>query len=160
MGRKLFLVGIMVTVERGSVTQLVVGTVFSAVYLLLQVQVGPYEDLGDDFLAAGCSFAIVVFFVCCIMFKLSTLTELDDLQRRMSYEQIQDFAVPTWVMTQVLMLTILGTLFGSLIIFIIQLSREEKRRRDELRAKRARRLRYLKDARSSGSNVSLAALRA
>ena len=72
----------------------------------------------------------------------------------MSYEQKEDFAVPTWVMTQVLMLTILGTLFGSLIIFVIMLSREEKRRRDELRAKRARRLRYLKDARNAGSNCA------
>jgi hypothetical protein len=40
------LVGIMVTISRGSVTQLVIGCVFSAVYLCIQMQVQPYADLG------------------------------------------------------------------------------------------------------------------
>ncbi len=37
MLRRLVLVGIFVLIERGSVTQLVAGTLFCAVYLLLQV---------------------------------------------------------------------------------------------------------------------------
>ena len=87
MLRKAVLVGVMVVVDRGSVTQLVVGTIFCITYLLIQLQVNPYNDLGDDFFAASCSFGIIVLFVCCIMFKLATLTELPDLQRRMSYDR-------------------------------------------------------------------------
>ena len=54
-------------------------------YLVIQLQVNPYADTGDNFFAASCSFGIIVLFVCCIMFKLATLTELPDLQLRMSY---------------------------------------------------------------------------
>jgi hypothetical protein len=46
MARRLVLVGVMVLVSRGSVTQLVIATVLSAVYLLLQMQASPFEDLG------------------------------------------------------------------------------------------------------------------
>lgn len=37
MLRRVFLVGIMVLVERGTVTQLMIGTIFTLVFLLLQV---------------------------------------------------------------------------------------------------------------------------
>jgi hypothetical protein len=117
MARRLFLIGVMVLVMRGSVTQLVIATVMCAVYLLLQTEASPFEDIGggsrcglicrppcgieaiprgagissrflaDNFLASSCSFALVIFFVCCIMFKLATLTELRELQERMSVEQ-------------------------------------------------------------------------
>jgi hypothetical protein len=84
MVRRLVLVGVMVLVSRGSVTQLVIATVLCAVYLLLQTEASPFEDLGDNFLASSCSFALVVFFVCIIMFKLATLTDLRELQEHMS----------------------------------------------------------------------------
>merc|ERR1712185_844889 len=75
-------VGVMVLVYRGSITQLVLGTVFSLAYLLLQVRVpprggavrtvpdlclssiallllqmqaAPLVDTGDDYLANACS---------------------------------------------------------------------------------------------------------
>lgn len=41
MVRRVFLVGIMVLIERGTVTQLVIGTTFSLVFLLIQVLVQP-----------------------------------------------------------------------------------------------------------------------
>jgi hypothetical protein len=120
MARRLFLIGVMVLILRGSVTQLVIATVMCAVYLLLQTEASPFEDIGgatlrldlptpvsevltclcqeavgssrflaDNFLASSCSFALVCFFVCCIMFKLATLTELRELQERMNFEQRQ-----------------------------------------------------------------------
>ena len=76
MARRLTLVGIFVTITPGSIVQLIIGTVFSAVYLLIQMQVGPYMETSDDFLANGCSFSLVVYFLCCIMFKVGTLTEV------------------------------------------------------------------------------------
>ena len=45
MTRRLVLVGIMVLVYCGSVIQLVSGTIFSAVYMLFQMQVSPYTLL-------------------------------------------------------------------------------------------------------------------
>ena len=46
MARRLFLIGVMVLVMRGSVTQLVIATVMCAVYLLLQTEASPFEDIG------------------------------------------------------------------------------------------------------------------
>jgi hypothetical protein len=45
---------------------------------------------GDDYLANMASFSLLVTFVCMIMFKIATLTELRDLQARMSEEQLYD----------------------------------------------------------------------
>lgn len=70
MFRRLFLVGIMVIVRRGSLTQLVIGSLFSVVYLLVQMQAMPFRSTADDYLANACSFALVVVFVCSIMFKV------------------------------------------------------------------------------------------
>jgi hypothetical protein len=46
MARRLFLIGVMVLILRGSVTQLVIATVMCAVYLLLQTEASPFEDIG------------------------------------------------------------------------------------------------------------------
>ena len=46
-------VGAMVLVLRGSVTQLVIGTVFCLAFTMLQTQAGPFELSGDDYLAIG-----------------------------------------------------------------------------------------------------------
>jgi hypothetical protein len=93
MVRRLVLVGVMVLVSRGSVSQLVIATAVCAVYLLLQMQVAPFESLADDFLATGCSFALLIFFACCVMFKIATLTEVSDLRERMSIEQRSDVRI-------------------------------------------------------------------
>ena len=41
MTRRLTLVGIFVRIEQGSMMQLIIGTAFSACYMLLQMQAGP-----------------------------------------------------------------------------------------------------------------------
>ena len=45
MSRRVFLLGILILVERGSVTQIALGTVFCATYLLLVMQAGPYVEM-------------------------------------------------------------------------------------------------------------------
>ena len=57
MLRRLVLVGLLVLV-RGMI-QLILGTLFAAIFLLFQVQASPYADMGDDFLASACSFGLV-----------------------------------------------------------------------------------------------------
>ena len=49
--------------------QLVVGTILSAVFLLLQVQASPYKEMFDDFLASASSFGLVAAFICAYAFK-------------------------------------------------------------------------------------------
>ena len=46
MVRRLCLVGVFVLVQRGSLTQLAVGTIFCAVYLFIQMQVGAGSEAG------------------------------------------------------------------------------------------------------------------
>ena len=82
MARRLVLVGIFVLIQRGSIVQIVLGTIFSAVYLLLQMQAAPFHDTGDDYLANGASFSLVVFFICCLVFKAGSLAELEVKRRR------------------------------------------------------------------------------
>ena len=71
MTRRLWLVGVMMLVERGTVTQLVMGTMFSLVYQLVQMQANPYLDQGDDFLANAASFSLSVVFLCCECCRLT-----------------------------------------------------------------------------------------
>ena len=61
-----------------------------AVYMLLQLQASPYLELSDDFIANGCSFSLLLTFVCCLMFKVATLTELSKIRTQMSDEQRGD----------------------------------------------------------------------
>jgi hypothetical protein len=70
MARRLTLVGVFVVIKPGSILQLVVGTTFSATYMLLQVQAGPYALTSIDALANCCSFVLLIFFLLCIAFKV------------------------------------------------------------------------------------------
>jgi len=51
MLREFLLVGIFVTVEKGTILQITIGTVVSAAYLMIQVQAAPYNNQMDDHLA-------------------------------------------------------------------------------------------------------------
>jgi O-antigen/teichoic acid export membrane protein len=57
--------------------QLITGTMFAAVYLLLQMQAGPYNNINIDYLASGCSFALLVFFLLCLVMKVCCARQLD-----------------------------------------------------------------------------------
>ena len=37
------------------------------------LKVGPYKELHDDFVANTCSFLMLICFICCLVFKVSTL---------------------------------------------------------------------------------------
>ena len=58
------------------------------------MQGAPFLDTGDDYLANACSFAMSVMLVCCIMFKIGELTEIDEVWTRMAPEQREAFKVP------------------------------------------------------------------
>ena len=47
MLRKLLLVGIMVVVASGTTLQIVLGTLFAAIFMLFQVQASPYKEMSE-----------------------------------------------------------------------------------------------------------------
>ena len=69
MFRRVFLIGIMVLVMRGSIMQLVISNMYCLAHLLLQMQAGPFNNTADDYLANACSFALCVVFLCSLVFK-------------------------------------------------------------------------------------------
>ena len=62
-------------------------------YLLVQLHLKPYKKPMDDFLAIGCSFSLLMIFICSIIFKYAALTDTEAIQQQMSKEQKDDFVV-------------------------------------------------------------------
>ena len=148
MARKFLLVGLFVTVEPGSITQIAVGTIVCAVYLMVQLQAKPYKHATDDYLATSSSFGLLMIFICSIIFKYSSLTESTAIQEKMSIEQQGDYVVSTLVISIILLASVLGSLVMVAAIAVVQLAVEAKRRMA------LRRLKYAKD----GKWVELAPL--
>ena len=146
MLRRLLLVGAFVVVRQGSIEQLAYGNLVALVYLCVQVSAAPFMRLSDDFFAAGCSLLLAVFFLCALVFKYAELTQLDELQSRMSSEQKDDYYMPYIVFSGIFMATCSGV-FGLLgVIFAVQAADEARRAVHEARASRARRLRWVADS--------------
>ena len=112
------------------------------IFFLLQTQTNPLKDTADDYLANASSFAMCVIFVCCIIFKISTLTELRDVHTRMSIELQDDFRVPTDVLTMILFLSVFSAITLSFVFLLGQLAIERARHARDIRASLARRLRH------------------
>ena len=89
MLRKFLLVGLFVTVEPGSITQIAVATIITAVFMLVQLQTKPYKSETDDYLASSCSFAMLMMFFCSVIYKYVDLTDTQDVLDKMSLEQQQ-----------------------------------------------------------------------
>ena len=141
MLRRFLLVGVMVLAQ-GSMLQLVIGTLLSAMFLLFQVQASPYQQMSDDFLASASSFAMVAMFLCSYAFKDAALTGLDDIKQRMSEEQRELYVVNQGTLSFIMIASTLGAIAMSIVLFIVQFSIEGARMRREARASKARRLRY------------------
>ena len=112
MTRRLLLVGAFVVgpYHPGSLMQLAVATVTCVLFFAFQLQLMPYLSHTDNLLANGCSLSLIVIFVTSIFYKVAALTELKEIQDRMSYEQQEDFVMPTAPLTAVLILSVLGAL--------------------------------------------------
>ena len=90
--------------------QLLLGTLLSFIFLIIQVNAAPYARASDDYLAAGASFCLSIFFFCCTAFKYIELTALDDIKSRMSEEQRRFYDVNTVVLTVIIVCSVIGTL--------------------------------------------------
>jgi len=127
---------------QGSLLQLVMGTLLSAVFLLFQVQTSPYEEMADDFLASAASFGLVAIFLCSTSFKVYEFVGLPDISDKMSIEQEHYYVVNQATLAAVVVASVLGTLLLSFVIFLVQLSINGARLRRDALASKARRLRY------------------
>jgi hypothetical protein len=74
-------------------------------------------------------------FLCCIVFKLGTLTEQSSVQAAMSDEQYRDFSIPSTTPSIILSACVLGALVVSSVILVAQLAMARARMRREAAAK-------------------------
>ena len=56
---------------------------------MVQLQASPYKSQSDDYLATASSFSLLMVFFCCIIYKFASLTASEDLQSKMSLEQVR-----------------------------------------------------------------------
>ena len=153
MLRRLVLVGMMVLAQ-GSMMQLVVGSLLAAAFLLFQVQAAPYLEMADDFLASASSFGLVAMFICATAFKNIALTDLSDVQEKMSTEQKELYVISSGGLAFIMLGSVLGALVLSIVLFVFRFITESARLRREALASKARRLRY----KESGTEARVAAV--
>ena len=84
-----------------------------------------------------------MIFILCIIFKIATLTEIGVLRQVMSEEMRHDYSVNAVILSYVFLGCFVAVLLVSFSLFLVQLSRETARLREEERLTRGRRLREL-----------------
>ena len=151
MGRRVLLVGVYVVgpYHPGSLMQLAMAAITCVLYTVFQTQSLPYRSDQDNYLAVSCSLSLVVLFIASIFYKVASLTELQDLQSRMSFEQREDFVLPTAPLSVVLVLSVTGTLGVSALVVTMQAFQHARERQSMERAAKARRLRFQGSSRAS-----------
>ncbi|KAL3923801.1 MAG: hypothetical protein SGPRY_004112, partial [Prymnesium sp.] len=128
MLRRFVLVGLLVLYQ-DTMMQLIVGSLLSAMFLLLQVQASPYKEANDNLLAASVSFCLVVYFMVCTAFKNTALTNLEDIKTKLSQEQQSLYVLNVDSLGAIGMISVVGALVCSIGIFAVQLSAEIAGRR-------------------------------
>ena len=128
MMRRFLLVGLFVIgpYHPGSMMQLAMAAMTCIVFLVVQAQAMPYRSQIDNYVGIGCSFSLAVLFLACIFYKVTSLTELQSLQARMSYEQQEDFVLPAGALTFIIFLSVIGTLVLSTVLFVMQVAQRTR----------------------------------
>ena len=70
MTRRFLLAGLFSIVLAGTIVQLIIATLFSVLYLVLQLQAKPLRNVSDDYVALSVSVALAVFFFSCVILKV------------------------------------------------------------------------------------------
>ena len=103
-------------------------------YFAAQIQLAPYHELQDNYVANACSFSLTVTFICCTLLKFAMLLQ----------EEAPTYQVDVGALGAILFVSVVTSFVLSVVIFIADLRWERKRRREEMLAKTAKRLRYRK----------------
>ena len=146
MARRFLLVGLFVVgpYHPGSMMQLAMAALTCVVFLVAQAQAMPYRSQFDNYVGIGCSFSLAVLFLACIFYKVTTLTELQSLQARMSYEQHEDFVLPAGALTFIIFLSVIGTLALSAVLFVMQIAQRTRDFNQHAALKQKQLLRYVR----------------
>lgn len=150
MLRTLTLVGLVLLMENGTIRQITIGALVSVLYLGLQEHARPYRTPLDNLVALFCSFSLCVVFICAIIIKLASLTQLQELQDVLSHELKVDFQPHPLFTTACLLVTCAGTLALATVVFFIQ------GMQDQWRAATQRRLRTLRSGEPIGIGSGIA----
>jgi hypothetical protein len=87
---------------------------------MIQLQAMPYESASDNYLATACSFALLMLFLCSIVYKYDALTGSNDLQEKMSREQKDNYVVPQVLLSTILVMSIVGSLVVTGLLAAVQ----------------------------------------
>ena len=74
--KKVALVGFFVTIKPGTLIQLILATCVCLVIFCAEAMSQPYAKTSDNAVAMSCSFCLCFFFVCTIIIKVTTITDL------------------------------------------------------------------------------------
>ena len=97
--------------------------------MALQIQIMPYARAVDNYMALSCSISLTVLLLCSIFYKYLRLTELPDMQVRMSNEQIDDFGIDALALSVLFVASVLGSLVLSAVLFLLAIANEQVARR-------------------------------
>ena len=124
MGRRFLLVGLYVIFpfRQGSIMQVAVANLTAVIFLVLQLEVKPYRNPFDDYLAVGCSLSLVVMLLCTIFYKYISLTELPGIRNRMSLELKNDYYVEGVLLSTMFIICVFGGLVLSALITAQQIA--------------------------------------
>ena len=145
MSRRIVLVGVFVLIQPGSVVQIVGATFVCIMFFSFQVQLQPYREVADNYLANACSCSLILIFLCCMLFKMWMLLEPPELMEVMNAEQRDDSYVDAGVLGAVLLGSVVVSLVASLVMLAAQIRWERQRRLQEMLQATAKRLRYVED---------------
>jgi len=126
MARKFVLVGVFVTFQPGSILQISVATIVCAAYLMVQLQAAPYKNQSDDYMAAACSFSLLMVFFCSILFKVDALSTDSGVQTMMTDDQKDDYIVSALLLSTILLLSVIGSIAFAAVLVAVQIAVEIK----------------------------------
>lgn len=112
--------------EVGSTRQLLFGTMVSLCHLLFVAMTKPFKDVNDDYLATGCSFMLVCFFIMCLICKVGDLT---DLLAYLSPQYQRQYRTDPVFLIAALMVII----FGGLVVLVLMMFAEIRAEREKQR---------------------------
>ena len=144
MLRRFFLVGIFGIVWPDTIPQLIIATLYSIIYLILQMQVQPYKTPADNFLAAVSSGAILTLFFIASASKAASLLDIEMVFEFLSPTLREVYTIPEVTVTFITFIAAVLVFVLMAAIVVQQTHADTARRAKETRALRARRLQYVK----------------
>jgi hypothetical protein len=144
MIRRFLLVGLMSIVYEGSVVQLVIATLFSILYLVIQLQAKPFVDPSDDYIALASSASLAVLFFSCVVLKVGVLTDTPEVDAILPPRLRENFGVPSALLTVVIFASVVCSLLIALLFSILRVWAERKRKQLDAQTTKAKRLRNRK----------------